>query len=123
MCVRLLACASRVCVSLCVGDGHVNIEKAVVLSKLAPLYECLFVTGEANNGVLPTLKLVQAIQKQHLQASVTQLYDREPVQNWAPHVGGAIRMVTKGYRNLVDDDEKYATCMKKVFITLFTIYY
>lgn len=100
-----------------------NIEKAIVLAKLAPLYKILFLDGEAYNGVLPTLKLVQAIQKLHLTSSVTQLYANDPVQNWAPGLGGAIRMVTKGYRDLVNDDEKYVTCMKKVFITLCVIYY
>ena len=87
-----------------------NSWKASVMAKVAPLFELLFKV--CSNGVLPTLKLVQCLQKMHLSKPI--YHDSsEPVTKFAPDCGAILRMVAKHFRTLAKSSEKLDTCLKQ----------
>lgn len=63
------------------------------------------------NGVLPTLKLVSALQELHLQSPVN--YTHEPMAVWAPNTGEKMRQCMSKYRLVKNDPTAKLVLLKK----------
>lgn len=66
--------------------------------------------------MIPNLKLVQCLQKMHLEKPIY-ADGSEKLTVWAPMAGGMIRMLASHYRDLVKD-EKMSVCIRKAFLSL-----
>ena len=86
-----------------------------MLAKTVDLYLRLF--AACSNGVIPTLKLVQCLQKMHL-AKPIYFESRDQVTVWAPNAGAYIRMIASHFRLLAESPDKLRQCLKKVFWSL-----
>ena len=92
-----------------------EIYKASILAKMKPLFSRLF--DVCSNGVLPTLKLVQCIQKMHLQKAIYHECS-DPVTKFAPDTGSTLRMVASHFRKLAYHAELREVCLKQALCGL-----
>ena len=88
---------------------NVPSAEACVLSSLAPLFVELFTVCE--NGVIPNLKSVTALQNCHKADPMYQ--SKENILTWAPTVAGMLRMAAFHYRELYLHPDKLDVCLKK----------
>jgi hypothetical protein len=83
--------------------------KADVMSSLAPLYRQLL--GICTNGVIPTTKLVSALQACHKRDRI--YHSIEEIDRWAPNAGAKLRMIAQKWRTMAEDEVSLDRCIKK----------
>ena len=81
------------------------------MAQCAPLFTLLFEIFP--NGVLPTTKLVQTLQKMHLQEPITSTKD--VVTWWSANFGAMLRAIAGKFRSC-HSPENFRVCVNKVFM-------
>jgi hypothetical protein len=79
------------------------------MSSLAPLYRQLL--GICTNGVIPTTKLVSALQACHATDRI--YHSIEEIGRWAPNAGAKLRMIAQKWRTMAEDEVRLDRCIKK----------
>ena len=88
--------------------GHPFI-KAKIFALCSEFFQCAF--SRCKNGVLPNVKLTQALQKLHLAAPIYS--GKQQLSHWAPDASGNIRMMAHHYRTMVMDANVQGKVMSK----------
>jgi len=78
------------------------------MAQCADFFELAF--GVAANGVLPSLKLVQSLQKLHGENPI--FFNKQPLSAWAPDAGSKLRMMAAHYRSLIMNE----VCQRRCFL-------
>ena len=84
-----------------------NLNKASILADLWEFFVEAF--HICSNGVMPNVKLVQALQKLHLTQPI--YFTQQSISSWAPDSGGKIRMMCSHYRSLLLSETCQRRCM------------
>jgi len=79
------------------------------MAEVADFFELAF--GVAQNGVLPNVKLVQSLQKLHLESPI--YFTNESISAWGPDAGGKLRMMASHYRSLLLSEVCQRRCMSQ----------
>ena len=77
------------------------------MAHVAPFFEEAFLV--CSNGVLPNLKLVQALQKMHSESPI--YFNKQPISAWGPDAGQKLRMMASHYRALLMNETSQRRCM------------